>query len=103
MNQYSDTLIGVVDTVAERLPQEPSGTRGEADTSRELNSLVVEALSEFFSDDSDEGGAGELEQNRMELPTETELGPERLERLSAFSWPITLICFLYAARADQIR
>ena len=74
-----------------------------ADTPRELNNLIVETLSEFFSDDSDEGGASELEQDRMELLTETELGPERLERLSALSWPITLICFLYAARADQIR
>ena len=93
LNVYSDIVIAVIDAVAERFSQAPSGTRGMADTPRELNNLIVETLSEFFSDDSDEGGASELEQDRMELLTETELGPERLERLSAYSWPITLICF----------
>ena len=36
-----------------------------ADKPRELNNLIVGTLSEFFSDDSDEGGAAELEQDRM--------------------------------------
>lgn len=91
LNDYSSTVIAVADTLEEKLPQvrlDPP-----VDTSRELNNLVVEMLREFFSDANDEARAAAAERDRAELLTTTELGPERLGRLCAFSWPITLVCF----------
>jgi hypothetical protein len=88
---YGESLLAVADTVAEKLPWDDLGPT--LDTPRELNNLVVETLREFFSDASDEAWAVEAEQDRVELLTTTELGPERLEQLGAYAWPVTLICF----------
>jgi hypothetical protein len=87
---YNNDLLAVTDTVAEKLPD---GLGTTLDTPRELNNLVVETLREFFSDPSDEAWAVEAEQDRVELLTTAEFGPERLEQLGAYAWPVTLICF----------